>query len=170
MAITKFEHENNGNAWVIDDPSSLDELEEKAREILSEKQIEFFKNYPASLNQFIEQAKFIEFKNWLIKLKTALNIELEIYEEGYLSAEVWFSFKFKDDYEIRISCEPVLEELNIDNEKLKNVVETIGKINTAGYSYAGGLDPYDWHERLYSTECGEELGYDKKNGNHLLEF
>ena len=65
MAITKFEHENNGNAWVIDDPSSLDELEEKAREILSEKQIEFFKNYPASLNQFIEQAKFIENqKHW----------------------------------------------------------------------------------------------------------
>ena len=163
--MEKHLNDFDGFSYYLSSPAEIEQLDNSAAILLEPGQIDFFRNYPKSLEQLIKKAAPIaEIPNlakWLASLwNKPLTLEVHTTSDLYDLNAVWLRFKVReeDQEEGELAWKPAINLLDLRNSEgfpvpglLRQVFAITGEINHNGYSIAGRLH--------HPNEIGQEVTF-----------
>lgn len=143
----------DGFSYTLSTPAEIEHLDPRAAILLEPGQVEFFKNYPKSLEKLVKQAapltQIPNLAKWLASLwNTPVVLELHTSSDIYDMSAVWLRFEIQDeDKEKGLPMwKPGINLLSYRNPRqiqvpdlLTQVLNITGEINHNGYGTAGRL-------------------------------
>lgn len=177
----------DGISYYLVSPAEIERLDPRAAILLEPGQIQFFKNYPDSLDALIQKAQSLtEIPNlarWLESLKgVPVALELHTTSDTYDLNAVWLRFHIQDrDEEAGTHWwKPAINFLSYLNpgnhpvpDLLMKVYGLVGEINHNGYMAAGRLrhpDRIRNEYTFYETYTGDKAFYRTPDMKVFWEF
>jgi hypothetical protein len=172
----------HGLSYYVYDNEGFTGIPSDIRNLLTQKQFDFFVHYPASIEPLLSEIQDVSSNipsllEWIKSLKTSkLSLEIHLAEEchEYMLEEIWFRFHIAENWNPGIS----LYGAHDDNQfytpaTLKNIFNSIGEINHHGYLSRGGLmTPHSMFTEdgklenfyeFYSVYNGDSYCYDQNS-------
>lgn len=137
-----------GEIHILTDAADLDALPVAGRELLTDRQLEQFRDFPGALLALAETADAPYVAAWLRALAQAPECRLEVCLTAYVDPLVLVRYMVNDKWAPALSFQATHDLPDQTPTLLRQIYELIGQINFDGYGYAGGLlcppDPYPY--------------------------
>jgi len=168
-----------GEIHILTDAADLDALPVAGRELLTDRQLEQFRDFPGALLTLAETADVPYVAAWLRALAQAPECHLEVCLTTYVDPLVLVRYMVNDKWAPALSFQDTHDLPQKTLALLRRVYELVGRINFDGYGYAGGLicppNPYpcfgeydEWREEDMPDYAGFMSFYESWTGDLLL--
>jgi hypothetical protein len=158
-----------GEIHVLTGAAEVDELPAAGRKLLSVYQLEQFRDFPGSLLALAEAAEPPYVVGWLRALAQAASCRLEVCLTAYADPIVFLRYALAEKWNPALSFQATHGLPYKTPLLLRQVYETVGRVNFDGYGYAGGLlCPPDKYPALGSYD--EWRGEDNPDYGGFMAF